>query len=120
MLAMPLEEELQLTVEVMSFDVPLLYFPIAVNCCVDPNAIVDPDGVTAIDVKVPFGGGGVLVELPPQLTKLEISSTATNNDPNLTHMLGLLRMDSGNTTTGRERLQMTYSSFRAKPRTSYS
>jgi superoxide dismutase len=55
--------------------------------------MVDPDGVTAIDVKVPFGGGGVLVELPPQLTKLDISSTATKNDPNLTHMLGLLRME---------------------------
>ena len=95
MLATLLDEELQVTLEVRSFDVPLLYFPVAVNCCVDPIAMVDPEGATAIEVKVALGGGGVLVELPPQLTKLDISSTATNHDPNLTHMLGLLRMDSG-------------------------
>ena len=82
-----LAEDAQLTVELMSFDVPSLYLPVAVNCCVDPKAMVDAAGVIAIDVKVPLGGGGVLVELPPQLTKLNISSTATNNDPGLTHML---------------------------------
>jgi len=92
MLAMPLEEELQATLELMSLDVPSLYFPVAVNCCVDPKAIVDPDGVTAIDVKVALVGGGVLVELPPQPTKVDISSTTTNQDPSLTHMLELLRM----------------------------
>jgi len=53
---------------------------------------VDPDGVTAIDVKVALVGGGVLVELPPQPTKVDISSTTTNQDPSLTHMLELLRM----------------------------
>lgn len=93
MLAMPLEEELQATLELMSFDVPSLYLPVAVNCCVAPKAMVDPEGVTAIDVKVTLVGGGVLVELPPQPTKVDTSSTTTNQDPSLTHMLGLLRME---------------------------
>jgi hypothetical protein len=92
-LAMLLEEELQATVELMSFDVPSLYLPVALNCCVDPKAMVDPDGVTVIDVKVALaGGGGVLVELPPHPTKVDISSTITNHDPSLTHMLGLLNV----------------------------
>ena len=58
MLAILLAEELQATVELMSCDVPSLYFPVAVNCCVDPKAMVDPDGVTAIDVKVALVGQG--------------------------------------------------------------
>ena len=86
-LAMPLEEELQATLELMSFDDPSLYLPVAVNCCVAPKAMVDPEGVTAIDVKVTLVGGGVLVELPPQPTKVDTSSTTTNHDPSLTHML---------------------------------
>jgi hypothetical protein len=82
-----LAEDAQLTVELMSFDVPSLYLPVAVNCCVDPKAMVEAAGVTAIDVNVALVGGGALVELPPQPTKANISSTTTNQDPSLTHML---------------------------------
>ena len=54
MLAMLLEEELQVTLELRSFDVPSLYLPVAVNCCVAPKAMVGSEGVT-VDVKVTFG-----------------------------------------------------------------
>src|SRR5450755_399449 len=47
-------EDVHVTVFVMSWDVPSLNAPTAVNCCATPSGIAIVAGVTAIDVSVPW------------------------------------------------------------------
>jgi hypothetical protein len=49
-------EELHVTVEVKSFELPSLYFPVAVSCCVAPMPSEVMDGVMVIELKVGAGG----------------------------------------------------------------
>ncbi len=52
--AKPVGTVVQVTRLVMSFSVPSLKFPTALNCCVCPTAIDAVVGVTAIDCNVAF------------------------------------------------------------------
>jgi hypothetical protein len=68
MLATLLLDELQLTDEVMSWLLPSLNLPVAVNCCVAPMVIAGPTGVTISELRTE-GGLEIEVQVHPLISK---------------------------------------------------
>jgi hypothetical protein len=78
--------ELQATLEVRSFELPSLYFPVAVHCCEVPTTMELPLGATVIDTNEALGVGlglVVLDRLPllPQPASQSNDITVRNHKP---------------------------------------
>lgn len=71
-IATDLDEDPQVTDVVRFLVVPSEYFPVAVNCCAVPKAILGLAGVTSIEVSVTLG----LITPAPQ--SLQVVSTAAS------------------------------------------
>src|SRR5579862_1172810 len=71
-----------LTLVVRSFELPSLYEPVALNCCVAPAEMTALPGVTEIEVRdgVVVGGWFVVKLPPPQATKFNVKSMAKDHN----------------------------------------
>src|SRR6266436_2309625 len=78
MMAIAVFEELQLTAPVRFWVLPLLYVPVAANCCVVPLVIEGLAGVTAIDNNVGAVPGSGRKAIIPVMKSPNVAAVAVN------------------------------------------
>jgi hypothetical protein len=79
MVAMEVAEDVQVAVPVRFLVVPLLYVPVAVNCCVFPTAREGAAGVTAMEVNT--AAETVRVAVPLILEEVAVTVTVPGATP---------------------------------------